>query len=100
MLTGLPSRAIRLDQIRFVVLDEADQMLNVGFEKDVETILNNVPQERQTMLFSGASRSLAAPPPSWAGARGLLCQVPPLSTSRRASACSCRILLAAATTLG
>lgn len=39
-------------QVRFVVLDEADQMLNVGFEKDVETILENVPQERQTMLFS------------------------------------------------
>lgn len=31
-------------QVRFVVLDEADQMLNVGFEKDVETILENVPQ--------------------------------------------------------
>ena len=35
-----------------MILDEADQMLNVGFEKDVETILNNVPQQRQTMLFS------------------------------------------------
>jgi superfamily II DNA/RNA helicase len=32
-----------LFQVRFVVLDEADQMLNVGFEKDVETILENVP---------------------------------------------------------
>lgn len=35
-----------------MILDEADQMLNVGFEKDVETILENVPEERQTMLFS------------------------------------------------
>ena len=39
-------------QIQFVILDEADQMLNVGFEKDVETILENVPAARQTMLFS------------------------------------------------
>lgn len=33
-------------QVKFVVLDEADQMLNVGFEKDVETILENVPEVR------------------------------------------------------
>ena len=46
--------------MRFVVLDEADQMLNVGFEKDVETILNNVPAERQTMLFSGEQPQGAA----------------------------------------
>lgn len=34
------------------MLDEADQMLNVGFEEDVENILQNVPTERQTMMFS------------------------------------------------
>eukprot|EP00887_Chlorella_sp_A99_P007182 scaffold2.g7182.t1 len=60
VVVGTPGRvidlidqdALDLSQVRFVVLDEADQMLNVGFEKDVETILNNVPTERQTMLFS------------------------------------------------
>ncbi|GAB4820300.1 hypothetical protein N2152v2_007346 [Parachlorella kessleri] len=60
VVVGTPGRVIDLiDQdsldlgrVGFVILDEADQMLNVGFEKDVETILNNVPQERQTMLFS------------------------------------------------
>lgn len=39
-------------QVKFVILDEADQMLNVGFEQDVENILKNVPEERQTMMFS------------------------------------------------
>ncbi|EFN52705.1 hypothetical protein CHLNCDRAFT_36787, partial [Chlorella variabilis] len=60
IVVGTPGRiidlidqdALDLSMVRFVVLDEADQMLNVGFEKDVETILENVPQERQTMLFS------------------------------------------------
>ncbi|PRW21064.1 glutamate--cysteine chloroplastic isoform A [Chlorella sorokiniana] len=60
IVVGTPGRiidlidqdALDLSEVRFVVLDEADQMLNVGFEKDVETILENVPEERQTMLFS------------------------------------------------
>ncbi|RYD03702.1 hypothetical protein N752_18310 [Desulforamulus aquiferis] len=46
-----------------VVLDEADEMLNMGFVEDVETILVEVPGERQTLLFSatmpGPVRSLA-----------------------------------------
>eukprot|EP00898_Chlorokybus_atmophyticus_P003096 jgi/Chlat1/3788/Chrsp259S03921 len=41
-----------LSEIGFVILDEADQMLAVGFEEDVEKILESVPNERQTMLFS------------------------------------------------
>ncbi|WVZ91206.1 hypothetical protein U9M48_037409 [Paspalum notatum var. saurae] len=48
----LNRRALNLSEIRYVVLDEADQMLNVGFDQDVETILQNVPQERQTLMFS------------------------------------------------
>ena len=39
-------------QIRFFILDEADMMLSVGFEEDVDKILESVPSERQTMLFS------------------------------------------------
>lgn len=35
-----------------VVLDEADEMLNMGFEEDIETILKEIPEERQTLLFS------------------------------------------------
>jgi ATP-dependent RNA helicase DDX21 len=37
---------------RFAVLDEADRMLSVGFDEDVERILENSPTERQTLLFS------------------------------------------------
>lgn len=45
-------RTIRLDAIKMVVLDEADEMLNMGFIDDIETILKEMPTERQTMLFS------------------------------------------------
>jgi ATP-dependent RNA helicase DeaD len=41
-----------LDQSRFVILDEADEMLDLGFLEDVETILSRCPQGRQTGLFS------------------------------------------------
>lgn len=35
-----------------VVLDEADEMLNMGFKDDLDAILSEVPEERQTLLFS------------------------------------------------
>ncbi|HEX6693175.1 MAG TPA: DEAD/DEAH box helicase, partial [Longimicrobiales bacterium] len=41
-----------LGSIQFVVLDEADEMLDMGFAEDIETILQEVPQDRQTVLFS------------------------------------------------
>ncbi len=43
---------LKLDGVKIVVLDEADEMLDMGFIEDVEFILQNVPDERQTMLFS------------------------------------------------
>ncbi len=45
-------RTIRLGQVTMVVLDEADEMLNMGFIEDIETILKEIPGERQTLLFS------------------------------------------------
>lgn len=45
-------KAINLEQIEYVVLDEADEMLNMGFIQDVEKILNQAPIERQTAFFS------------------------------------------------
>ncbi len=45
-------RTLKLDQVKMVVLDEADEMLDMGFREDIETILSNVPEERQTALFS------------------------------------------------
>lgn len=43
---------LKLDHLKMVVLDEADEMLNMGFKEDIETILQDVPDERQIVLFS------------------------------------------------
>jgi ATP-dependent RNA helicase DeaD len=45
-------KTIHLQGIKMVVLDEADEMLNMGFVEDIETILKEVPDTRQTLLFS------------------------------------------------
>ena len=61
VLIGTPGRVmdhmrrhtIRLNDLHTVVLDEADEMLNMGFREDIETILEYIPEEgRQTVLFS------------------------------------------------
>lgn len=52
LLDHIRRRTIRLGSLKTVVLDEADEMLNMGFIEDIEKILENVPNERQTMLFS------------------------------------------------
>jgi ATP-dependent RNA helicase DeaD len=48
----LNRRILSLSEIRIVVLDEADEMLDMGFIEDIETILKATPVERQTLLFS------------------------------------------------
>jgi len=45
-------KAINLGQIKYVVLDEADEMLNMGFQDDIEFILQNTPARESTWLFS------------------------------------------------
>ncbi|MCB9187406.1 MAG: DEAD/DEAH box helicase [Flavobacteriales bacterium] len=45
-------RVLRLQTVNYVVLDEADEMLTMGFQDDLETILAETPQEKQTLLFS------------------------------------------------
>ena len=45
-------RTIKLDLVNMVVLDEADEMLNMGFREDMELILGQIPGEHQTALFS------------------------------------------------
>ncbi|NLV21074.1 MAG: DEAD/DEAH box helicase, partial [Syntrophomonadaceae bacterium] len=52
LMDHLRRRTIRLDQISLLVLDEADEMLNMGFKEDIEAILRHAPQERQNLLFS------------------------------------------------
>ncbi len=45
-------KAINLEEIKYVVLDEADEMLNMGFQDDIEFILQNTPKRDATWLFS------------------------------------------------
>ena len=45
-------KTVKFDKVKMIVLDEADEMLNMGFREDIETILKEVPVERQTILFS------------------------------------------------
>ena len=60
IVVGTPGRimdhmrrhTLRLGNIKVAILDEADEMLSMGFREDIETIFADVPQERQTVLFS------------------------------------------------
>lgn len=52
IMDHLRRRTLRLGSLRVVILDEADEMLNMGFREDIETILAQAPEERQTVLFS------------------------------------------------
>ncbi len=60
IVVGTPGRVmdhmrrhtLKMDQVHTVVLDEADEMLNMGFRDDIEMILQEMPEERQTGLFS------------------------------------------------
>ncbi|BFH69938.1 MAG: DEAD/DEAH box helicase [Paenibacillus dendritiformis] len=52
LLDHINRKTIRLADVQTVVLDEADEMLDMGFMEDITSILSLVPEERQTMLFS------------------------------------------------
>lgn len=45
-------KTIKCDHVHTVIMDEADEMLNMGFLEDMETILSQLPEERQTVMFS------------------------------------------------
>jgi len=51
-LDHIARKTLRLDQLQTVVLDEADEMLDMGFADDIESILTETPADRQTVLFS------------------------------------------------
>mgnify|MGYP004726237699 FL=1 len=57
LMDHMDRHTIKLQNLKFVVLDEADEMLNMGFLEDIETILAACPEDRQTMMFSATMRS-------------------------------------------
>jgi ATP-dependent RNA helicase DeaD len=58
VLDHLARATLKLDRVRYVVLDEADRMLDIGFRPDIERILRRCPRQRQTLLLSAT-----LPPP-------------------------------------
>jgi ATP-dependent RNA helicase DeaD len=52
VIDHLEKKTLDLSQLRFLVLDEADEMLQMGFQEDVETILATTPEDKQVALFS------------------------------------------------
>lgn len=52
LIDHLQQKTVRLDKVSILVLDEADRMLDMGFAPQIKQILQTVPHERQTMLFS------------------------------------------------
>lgn len=61
LMDHMRRHTIRLGELQYMVLDEADEMLNMGFREDIDTILESVPEKRQTVLFSATmSREILA----------------------------------------
>lgn len=67
LIAHISSGIVRLDEIKFLVLDEADRMLDMGFKDDINRIVRELATERQTMLFSATM-----PPKIRAFAKNLL----------------------------
>lgn len=52
VMDHMERRTLKMDGVKIIVLDEADEMLDMGFREDIETIMRKIPKERQTILFS------------------------------------------------
>ncbi len=52
LMDHMRRRTLKLDEIKMAVLDEADEMLSMGFVEDIQCILSETPEQRQTVLFS------------------------------------------------
>jgi len=57
ILDHMQRKTLRLDHVKILVLDEVDRMFDMGFHRDVEKIINDCPEKRQTMLFSATVSS-------------------------------------------
>jgi ATP-dependent RNA helicase DeaD len=52
VMDHMERNTLKLDNVKMMILDEADEMLDMGFREDIESILDEMPEERQTILFS------------------------------------------------
>ena len=52
VMDHLDRRTLKMDGVKIIILDEADEMLDMGFRDDIETIVRKIPEQRQTILFS------------------------------------------------
>lgn len=52
VMDHMSRKTLKLDNLQMLILDEADEMLNMGFREDIETVLSEAPEDRQTVLFS------------------------------------------------
>lgn len=60
IITGTPGRVmdhlnrrtLKMEGVKIIILDEADEMLDMGFREDIETIMRKIPEQRQTIFFS------------------------------------------------
>lgn len=80
VIDHLERRTLKMDDVRFLVLDEADEMLRMGFAEDVDKVLSAAPKERQVALFSATM-----PPPIRRVAEQHLNRPVEITVSRQAS---------------
>ena len=83
VIDHLERRTLRMDAVRFLVLDEADEMLRMGFAEDVEKVFSAAPEKRQVALFSAT-----LPPPIVRVAQQHLVDPVRVATSRQSSTVS------------
>ena len=57
LLDLIKRKAVKLENVKYVILDEADEMLNMGFKEDIDEILSYTPEDRVTWLFSATMPS-------------------------------------------
>ena len=76
----LERKAVALDGVRILVLDEADRMLDMGFKPQVDRILRHVPRERQTMFFSATLDSSVGELARMYTTDAVRCEAAPLDT--------------------